>query len=97
MKTRSIVVLLAVASCFLALGDGAQHFGKATEARVALAHIKPDDQRFEGVHDIMVDQRKSAAEDAAIIVMQIFIIFCVARWQPNKSLQATAAAPASCD
>jgi hypothetical protein len=94
MKARnSIISFLALLSLFLVLGDGVQHFGKVLMARVTLRNIKPDDENFENVQDVLHGQCWSVAKDVVVIAAQGLVILLVMKRQPNPTLQATAAEP----
>ena len=96
MKARnSIISFLALLSLFLVLGDGLQHFGKVLMARVTLRNIKPDDENFENVQDVLHAQCGVVAKDVVVIAAQGLVILLVMKRQPNQPLQATAAPPGS--
>jgi hypothetical protein len=95
MKPRDTIICLALLSLFLVLGDCVQHFGKVLEARVTLRNIRPDDQNFENVQDVLHRQGWSAAKDVVVMAAQGLVVLLMTKRQPHEALQATAAPPGS--
>ena len=85
MKARDSLICLALLSLFLVLGDGVQHFGKVLMARVTLRNIKPDDENWENVHDVMRGQCWLVAKDVVVVAAQGLVILLVTKRQPNKN------------
>jgi hypothetical protein len=79
MKTKKLVLALAMISLMLVLSDGARHFFKAKSAKNLLTIMTSKDSGFDSVNETMNEHYWSVGEAAVSAAALGFLMFIVAR------------------
>jgi hypothetical protein len=88
MKSKNLILFLALGSMLLVLADATSHFSQAWMDGKLLTIMKPDDQRFERINDDSHQNYGLVIDDIIVIGAQGIIIFLTFRKKPNTALDS---------